>query len=139
MNPLREGLTAERVPEPQVMVIFGAGGDLSKRKLLPALYTLAHERLLPASFAVLGTARHDLDDKKFRKEMREACDRFARRRPVDAALWSGLGDNLFLNRGISGSPKPTRRWRNGWRRSNPSWACPPTTCSTFPCLLPCFR
>ena len=105
MNPLREGLTAERVPGPQVMVIFGAGGDLSKRKLLPALYTLAHERLLPASFAVLGTARLDLDDKKFRKEMREACDRFARRRPVDAALWSGFGDNLFFEPGDFADPK----------------------------------
>ncbi|HEX7927222.1 MAG TPA: glucose-6-phosphate dehydrogenase, partial [bacterium] len=59
MNPLREGLLKERIPEAQVMVIFGISGDLTKRKLLPALYTLARERLLPASFAVVGVSRTD--------------------------------------------------------------------------------
>ena len=83
MNPLHEGLIQERVPEPHVMVIFGAGGDLSKRKLIPALYTLARERLLPGGFAMLGTANRDMNDKAFRQEMKESCDRFARRRPGD--------------------------------------------------------
>jgi glucose-6-phosphate 1-dehydrogenase len=53
-NPLREGLEQERIPEPTTMVIFGASGDLTKRKLLPALYSLTRERLLPARFAVVG-------------------------------------------------------------------------------------
>ena len=48
-NPLREGLAAERIPEPATMVIFGASGDLTKRKLLPALYSLTRERLLPGA------------------------------------------------------------------------------------------
>ena len=47
-NPLREGLIGERVPLPCTMVIFGASGDLTKRKLVPALYSLARDRLLPA-------------------------------------------------------------------------------------------
>jgi Glucose-6-phosphate dehydrogenase, NAD binding domain len=45
-NPLREGLAEERMPEPAVMVIFGASGDLAHRKLLPALYSLTRDRLL---------------------------------------------------------------------------------------------
>ena len=104
MNPLHEGLIKERVPEPHVMVIFGAGGDLSKRKLIPALYTLARERLLPGGFAMLGTANRELDDKGFRSEMREACDRFARLRPVDAALWRNLSSSLFYQQGNFGDP-----------------------------------
>ncbi|MDH4225994.1 MAG: glucose-6-phosphate dehydrogenase, partial [Deltaproteobacteria bacterium] len=99
MNPLREGLLKERIPEPQVMVIFGASGDLTMRKLLPALYTLARERLLPANFAVLGFARRDMGDDGFRKAMREGCDKFARRKPVDDALWNSFAPCLFYNAG----------------------------------------
>ncbi|MCZ6728219.1 MAG: glucose-6-phosphate dehydrogenase [SAR324 cluster bacterium] len=104
MNPLHEGLIQERVPEPHVMVIFGAGGDLSKRKLIPALYTLARERLLPGGFAMLGTANRDMDDKAFRQEMKESCDRFARRRPVDASLWKGFSNSLYYEQGNFGDP-----------------------------------
>ena len=49
-NPLREGMRLERTPDPCVMVIFGASGDLTRRKLMPALYNLWRERLLPAGF-----------------------------------------------------------------------------------------
>ncbi|MCZ6473565.1 MAG: glucose-6-phosphate dehydrogenase [SAR324 cluster bacterium] len=104
MNPLHEGLIQERVPEPHVRVIFGAGGDLSKRKLIPALYTLARERLLPGGFAMLGTANRDMDDKAFRQEMKESCDRFARRRPVDASLWKGFSNSLYYEQGNFGDP-----------------------------------
>ncbi|MCZ6557708.1 MAG: glucose-6-phosphate dehydrogenase [SAR324 cluster bacterium] len=104
MNPLHEGLIQERVPEPHVMVIFGAGGDLSKRKLIPALYTLARERLLPGGFAMLGTANRDMDDKAFRQEMKESCDKFARRRPVDASLWKGFSNSLYYEQGNFGDP-----------------------------------
>jgi len=77
MNPLREGLVKERVPEPHVMVIFGATGDLTKRKLLPGIYTMVRERLLPANLAVVGFARRDWSDEFFREEMRAGCDSFA--------------------------------------------------------------
>ena len=83
-NPLREGLVGERQPEPCAMVIFGASGDLTKRKLVPALYTLARERLLPAGFAIVGMARRDIP---FVEQMKDSVNRFARRRPVDDALW----------------------------------------------------
>ncbi len=56
-NPLREGVRLERVADPCVVIIFGASGDLTKRKLLPALYRLTQERLLPAEFAMLGFSR----------------------------------------------------------------------------------
>ncbi|HEY5609966.1 MAG TPA: hypothetical protein VIL97_02065, partial [Thermoanaerobaculia bacterium] len=56
-NPLREGLEQERVPDPSALVIFGASGDLTHRKLLPALYSLAHDGLLPAGQAIVGFAK----------------------------------------------------------------------------------
>ena len=78
MNPLREGLSQERIPEPHVMVIFGASGDLTKRKLLPALYSLIRERLLPSNFAVMGVARTEFTDDQFRDEMKEGCYNYSR-------------------------------------------------------------
>ena len=99
MNPLRDGLIKERVPAPQVMVIFGASGDLTRRKLLPALYTLARERQLPSPFSVVGFARRPKSDEDFRGEMREGCDRFARRRPVDETLWSSFAESVFYQQG----------------------------------------
>ena len=56
-NPLLEGLHLSRRPEPCVMVIFGASGDLTKRKLFPALYSLAYRQLLPEKFGIVGVAR----------------------------------------------------------------------------------
>ncbi|MCZ6627099.1 MAG: glucose-6-phosphate dehydrogenase, partial [SAR324 cluster bacterium] len=76
----------------------------SKRKLIPALYTLARERLLPGGFAMLGTANRDMDDKAFRQEMKESCDKFARRRPVDASLWKGFSNSLYYEQGNFGDP-----------------------------------
>jgi glucose-6-phosphate 1-dehydrogenase len=99
MNPLREGLVKERIPEPQVMVIFGASGDLTKRKLLPALYTLARERLLPSPFAVIGFARRPASDQDFQQQMREGCDKYARRRPVDKTLWESFAPGIYYHQG----------------------------------------
>src|SRR5215471_15996900 len=104
-NPLREGLAEERIPEPTTMVIFGASGDLTHRKLLPALYSLTRERLLPARFAVIGYARRPLTDEAFRDEMRKACDEFARRRPVDPGLWETFSRNLFYQAGTYDDPR----------------------------------
>jgi len=103
-NPLRQGLVEERFPEPATMVIFGASGDLARRKLLPALYSLTRDRLLPSRFAVLGFGRHAQDDDAFREEMRRGCEEFARRRPVDAAVWSAFARNLFYQQGAYDDP-----------------------------------
>ncbi|MBI5837923.1 MAG: glucose-6-phosphate dehydrogenase [Candidatus Eisenbacteria bacterium] len=86
-NPLREGLRDARRADPGVMVIFGASGDLTHRKLVPALYSLFCDRLLPETFTLIGFARSLRDRQAFVDSLRAACDQFARRRPVDAAAW----------------------------------------------------
>jgi glucose-6-phosphate 1-dehydrogenase len=58
-NPLRVGLQQERIPEPQIVVIFGASGDLTQRKLIPAIYHLMQERRLPGELTIVGVARRD--------------------------------------------------------------------------------
>ena len=82
-NPLAEGLHDYRVADPAVMVIFGATGDLSGRKLLPALYNLAKQRSLPAGFAVVGAAMDDLTEDAFRKHASDKIHAFSRTQPID--------------------------------------------------------
>jgi glucose-6-phosphate 1-dehydrogenase len=77
-NPLLEGLQLARQPEPCSMVIFGASGDLTKRKLFPALYSLAYRRLLPEKFGIVGVARSEESDDDFRERMKEAVQKFGR-------------------------------------------------------------
>jgi glucose-6-phosphate 1-dehydrogenase len=77
-NPLLEGLQIRRRPEPCALVIFGASGDLTERKLMPALYALAVRRLLPERFAIVGAARSDETDEEFRERMKESVRRHAR-------------------------------------------------------------
>src|SRR5215208_1505735 len=88
-NPLTEGL--ERLPvHPTTLVIFGATGDLSKRKLLPAIYNLAHEGALPERFNLIGCARSDWSDDEFRDVAKEAIQKFSRRETDDVVLNSLL-------------------------------------------------
>ncbi len=75
-NPLREGLRMRRAPQPCAMVIFGASGDLTERKLVPALYYLARERLLPAGFSVVGCSKTPYTDEQFREKMRQGIMKF---------------------------------------------------------------
>ncbi len=82
----------ERLPEPCAMVIFGASGDLTRRKLMPALYRLAQQGLLSPAFSVVGTARRPLTDAVFREQMRAAVEEFAG--PVDAAAWQTFAAGL---------------------------------------------
>ena len=94
-NPLREGLSEERRPDPCTLVIFGASGDLTRRKLLPALYSLYRDQLLPENFAVVGFARSAKEREVFAEAMKDGCDAFARRRPVDGASWSNFAGRLY--------------------------------------------
>src|ERR671925_1414739 len=77
-NPLLEGLQLRRTPDPCALVIFGASGDLTKRKLFPALYSLALRNLLPEEFAVVGVARTETSDEDFRERMKSAVQEFGR-------------------------------------------------------------
>jgi glucose-6-phosphate 1-dehydrogenase len=75
---LLEGLRARRTPEPSALAIFGASGDLTQRKLLPALYALAYRNLLPEGFAVVGVARTEMSTEEFREHMRQGIIDHAR-------------------------------------------------------------
>jgi glucose-6-phosphate 1-dehydrogenase len=84
-NPLTAGL--ERLPvAPTTLVIFGATGDLARRKLLPALYNLAHDGALPERFHLVGVARKEKAHEDYRAECEEAIRRFSRRKPDDDVL-----------------------------------------------------
>ncbi len=87
-NPLVEGLERLPVP-PTTLVIFGATGDLARRKLLPAVYNLAHEGSLPERFSLIGIARREQPDEEFRDFAREAIESFSRR-AVDPDVLEGL-------------------------------------------------
>ncbi len=96
-NPLREGLSNRAQAKPCALVIFGATGDLTHRKLVPALYNLAADGDLPPGTVVIGFARRDKDDGVFRKEMEEATKKFSRQ-PVQQELWDHFAQNLFYHR-----------------------------------------
>jgi glucose-6-phosphate 1-dehydrogenase len=90
-NPLAVGLDLRRTPDPCVLVIFGASGDLTKRKLFPALYALAFRHLLPERFAIVGSARSPMSSDDFRKAMEEAIRKYARDEFRDDA-WEELAE-----------------------------------------------
>ncbi len=91
-NPLTEGL--ERLPvAPTTLVIFGATGDLARRKLLPALYNLAHEGALPERFHLVGVSRKEKENEDYREECEQAIRRFSRRTPDEDVL-KGLLENV---------------------------------------------
>src|SRR5437016_13191720 len=93
MNPLREGLSTRAVPQPCSIVIFGATGDLTHRKLIPALYNLAADGELPPAVAIIGFARRLKNDDDFRKEMEEAVREFSRQAVRDE-IWKTFSQSL---------------------------------------------
>lgn len=96
-NPLEDTSLISKVADPCIMVIFGATGDLTARKLIPALYNLAHDGLLPAHFACVGFARRSWTHDEFREEMRDAVARFSRTKPIDESLWESFSRQLFYH------------------------------------------
>ncbi len=91
-NPLVEGL--ERLPvHPTSLIIFGATGDLAHRKLLPALYNLAHEGQLPERFEMVGVGRRDQEHEDFRDAALDSIRSYSRRTP-DGAVLTGLVDDM---------------------------------------------
>ena len=81
--------------EPCSIVIFGASGDLTARKLIPAFYHLFKEKQMPAQFRIIGFARRDKTDASWRGELRLALDQFSRTKPVDEKVWQAFSANLF--------------------------------------------
>jgi glucose-6-phosphate 1-dehydrogenase len=92
-NPLLEGLQIRRKPDPCILVIFGASGDLTRRKLFPALYSLAYRRLLPDQFAIVGVARMEVTDEEFKERMKEAVQEYGRDE-FREDVWELLADGM---------------------------------------------
>jgi glucose-6-phosphate 1-dehydrogenase len=99
-NPLRRGLIEDRTGDACALVIFGASGDLTRRKLMPAIYNLGLSRSLPSGFGVVGVARKERTNEQFRTAMKESVSQFSRRKPIDPALWTDFERGLSY---VSGS------------------------------------
>jgi glucose-6-phosphate 1-dehydrogenase len=84
-----------KLTEPCTIVIFGASGDLTARKLIPALYHLCKDKLMPPTFRVIGFARREKTDDSWRQELRAALDQFSRTKPVDEKVWQEFSANVF--------------------------------------------
>jgi glucose-6-phosphate 1-dehydrogenase len=101
---------------PCAIVIFGASGDLAKRKLIPAIYEMAKERLLSDSSYVVGYSRSEMSDEQFRKVARESIEKYARSKPIDAALWKSLEPRFYYTKADYGSAEDQARCRSTLNR-----------------------
>jgi glucose-6-phosphate 1-dehydrogenase len=104
VNPLQDQLRFDRRVPPCAIVIFGASGDLSKRKLLPSLYRLFYERRISQNFAVVGNSRTPLSDEKFRDTMKESVAKFLEDAPFDETVWNSFAQCLFYVPGDLNDP-----------------------------------
>ena len=105
VNPLREGIRIRRTPDPCAMVIFGASGDLTERKLIPALFYLTREHMLAPGFAVVGCARTPRADEQFRQEMADAVKKFLHLTSESDAFVEGFGKGLHYIADDFGDPQ----------------------------------
>jgi len=96
-NPLREGIAARSTPQPCSLVIFGATGDLTHRKLVPALYNLAADGDLPAGLTLIGFARREKTDQQFRDELEVAARKHSRQ-TVQDELWNSFEQSIYYHR-----------------------------------------
>src|SRR5206468_632543 len=97
LNPLREGISIRAVPQPCTIVIFGATGDLTHRKLIPALYNLAADGDLPLAVTIVGFARREKSDDQFRNELENASRKFSRQTVRDD-IWKTFAESIFYHR-----------------------------------------
>jgi glucose-6-phosphate 1-dehydrogenase len=88
----------QRIEEPILLIVFGASGDLARRKLIPAVYHLAYQNLLPPSFALLGFARSEYTDEEFRELAKAGVQEFSST-PFDARVWNRFEQGLFYQSG----------------------------------------
>ncbi|MGH9370114.1 MAG: glucose-6-phosphate dehydrogenase, partial [Vicinamibacterales bacterium] len=94
-NPLLDNLRIEPTPGATTLVIFGASGDLTKRKLLPALHSLSRGQRLPARFAVVGIGRTELTDDRFRQQFRESLQEFTKTSGATDEVARSLQERMF--------------------------------------------
>ena len=87
-------MTQKKRLDPTIIVIFGASGDLTWRKLVPALYNLLLDHHLPEQFAIVGVSRRKLDNDTYRQRIRDGVDRFSRRGKVDDSTWNSFAEHI---------------------------------------------
>ncbi|HEY0393737.1 MAG TPA: glucose-6-phosphate dehydrogenase [Candidatus Elarobacter sp.] len=92
-NPLRKGLPVDRITDPCNIVFFGASGDLVKRMLMPAMWNLRLEGILPTNYGIVGFSRSPYTDDEFREEMRQGVEQFSRNPPKEP-LWSDFAKHI---------------------------------------------
>lgn len=96
-HPLKEEGRSIRSSDPCILVIFGATGDLTARKLIPAVYNIGKEGLLPTNFACVGFARREKSHEQFREEMKNNISEFSRTKPLDEPFYNAFQDKLFYH------------------------------------------
>lgn len=111
-NPLLMGLPEEKRPEPFALVIFGAHGDLTKRKLLPAIYALYVQDLLPQNFAILGSSRTKMSDEEFRAAMKDSVIKYSEDIEVDNSTWDRFAKSLYYRAGDGTQPDAYKVLKN---------------------------
>lgn len=98
-NPLREGAPPRKIVEPCCVVVLGATGDLSQRKLMPALFNLAREGYMPARFAIVGFARRAFSDDQYRKDVGTALSEFSRVKPATPQEADAFLSHVYYQQG----------------------------------------
>lgn len=96
-NPLEEAGRSNRNVDPCALVIFGATGDLTGRKLAPAIYNLGKDGMLPANFACIGFARREKTNEAFREELKKDINSYSRVKPIDEPFWQNFHDQIFYH------------------------------------------
>lgn len=96
-NPFRSASDRQLTIEPCVVIIFGASGDLTHRKLVPALYNLGVDGLLPAHFFMVGVARREFTNESFREDLKKSVAEFSRRKPLNETIWKDFAENSFYH------------------------------------------
>jgi len=97
-NPLEESGRSSKSVDPCIVVIFGATGDLTGRRLAPALYNLGREGLLPPNFSLVGFARREKSHREFRDEIKKNVSTYSRVKPIDEPFWKNFQEQVFYHR-----------------------------------------
>ena len=110
-NPFRVGLQQERTPEPLILIIFGASGDLTQRKLVPAIYQLKRERRLSPEMTLVGVARREWSHDFFREHLREGVEEFSDGIGSEE-IWKDFAEGLFYCSGNMDNPESYQKLKN---------------------------
>ena len=122
-NPLTIGTDSLSLAKPCTLIIFGGSGDLSRRKLLPALYNLALDGVLPTNFAVVGFAINDFTDESYRAFAREGIEKFSRR-PIEQEHWADYERTLFYVPGKFDDPQSYEALKQKLEEIEPRFGIP---------------